>query len=96
MIDSKTYYYLINKANGKALSCKYTKDISKQNVSLNDISNESLEEIWMLKKTNFGNTYYLAHCLTGLVIEYTSGKDLELHHMHEKTSQYFIISKSYI
>ncbi len=94
MIDSRAYYYLINKANGKALSCKYSKDISKQNISLCDITDDSLEEVWMIKKTSLENTYYLAHCLTGLVVQKT-GKDIELHHMHEKTSQYFIVNRPY-
>lgn len=46
----------------------------------------------MLKKTHFEGVYYLTHCLTGLVLEKNKNK-LELHHRHEKASQYFIVDE---
>jgi hypothetical protein len=90
MIDSRCYYYLINKSANKALSFRNVKDQSKQGALLADASPDSLEEVWMLKKTHFEGAYYISHCLTGLVLEKTKGK-LELHHQHEKNSQYFIL-----
>jgi hypothetical protein len=81
MIDSRFYYYLINSASDKALSFKNTKEPSKQVATLANISEDSLEEIWMLKKTHFEAAYYLTHCLTGLVLEKNKSK-LELHHQH--------------
>lgn len=38
MLDSRFYYYVINKPTNKALSFKYSKDPSKQNGALNDIN----------------------------------------------------------
>lgn len=44
----------------------------------------------MFKKTSFEGVYYLMHCFTGLVLEKNKNK-VDLHHQHEKPSQYFII-----
>ena len=53
MIDSRFYYYLVNSQSGKALAFKNAKEPSKQGGFLIDISEESEEEVWMLKKTHF-------------------------------------------
>lgn len=62
MIDSRFYYYLINKSTEKAIGFKNIKDIGQQQAYFEPVDETSLHQVWMLKETHLEKVYYLTHC----------------------------------
>jgi hypothetical protein len=76
MINPTFYYYLENKAQGKAIGYHYADNMHKELPFFEPIDDQHVETLWMFKSAHLDNIYYITHCASGMVMETTKDKSI--------------------